>query len=200
MSLRERNRERTRQEIMASALKMFRDQGFDNVSVEMICEAAGVSRATFFNYFQQKEAIFMAVAEARLKFVRKFLSEHAKEPRSYKFQDVIDLFLGLAAENQREEKMVKYIFPQVLQRPICMEHAYTARMEFEKVLKEILIEIDKQGDRLNPNYSVDEIAGLMISIYFFTHLEWANLKDIPKNWLPEKLRTRLEMIAVGIFE
>src|SRR5690348_7990189 len=106
MSLRERNRERTRQEIVESALKLFQELGFENVSVEMICESAGVSRATFFNYFPQKEMIFTALSEGRLEFVRDFLSRHAKEPRSYKFQDVIDIFLAVTAENEREEKMV----------------------------------------------------------------------------------------------
>src|SRR6187431_649524 len=102
MSLRERNRERTRQEIVGTAIRLFQELGFDNVSVEMICESVGVSRATFFNYFPQKEMIFSAISETRLAFLRNFLSRHVKESRTYKYQDIIDLFLAVTAENERE--------------------------------------------------------------------------------------------------
>jgi AcrR family transcriptional regulator len=198
MSLRERNRERTRQEIVATAIKLFQELGFENVSVEMICEAVGVSRATFFNYFPQKEMIFTALSEARLEFVRSFLSRHAKEPLSYKYQDIIDLFLAVTGENEREEQIVKYVLPQVFQRPACLEHAMTTRREFEAALKDLLVQINEQGKRLNDHFSLEEIAQFLISIYFSTVLEWARF-DTPKGWLSETLRKRLLMAAGGIW-
>ena len=68
MTLRERNKLNTQGEIIESALKLFIEKGFDNVSVEMICENVGISRGTFFNYFPQKELIFAEMARQRLDF------------------------------------------------------------------------------------------------------------------------------------
>ncbi|MEW2622472.1 helix-turn-helix domain-containing protein [Streptomyces sp. NPDC048106] len=43
-------------EIRRAALDLFEDHGFAGVSVDEIAEAAGVSRRTFFNYFDSKAA------------------------------------------------------------------------------------------------------------------------------------------------
>jgi len=197
MSLRERNRERTRQEIVGTAIKLFQELGFDNVPVAMICESVGVSRATFFNYFPQKEMIFSAISETRLAFLRGFLSRHVKEPRTYKYQDIIDLFLAVTEENEREEQLVKYVLPEVFQRPACLEHMMVTRREFEAVLKDLLMQINEQGKQLNQRFSLEEIAQFLISIYFSTVLEWARF-DTPKGWLSQTMRKRLEMAAEGI--
>jgi AcrR family transcriptional regulator len=45
--LRERKKARTRAAIQSHALRLFRERGYDNTPVEMICEAAEVSETTF---------------------------------------------------------------------------------------------------------------------------------------------------------
>lgn len=54
-TLRERNRQRTRQDIIAAALALFVDQGYEATTVDQVAKAAGVSPATLFRYFPSKE-------------------------------------------------------------------------------------------------------------------------------------------------
>src|SRR5271166_402562 len=54
-SRRERKRERTRGEIYSAAMNLFLRRGFDAVTIEEICAAADVARATFFLHFPAKE-------------------------------------------------------------------------------------------------------------------------------------------------
>jgi AcrR family transcriptional regulator len=56
-SRRDRKRERTRVEIYTAAMNLFLRRGFETVTIEEICDAADVARATFFLHFPTKEAL-----------------------------------------------------------------------------------------------------------------------------------------------
>ncbi|WP_460344892.1 TetR/AcrR family transcriptional regulator [Actinoallomurus acanthiterrae] len=58
--LRERKKTETREALRAAAIRLFLEHGPSAVTVNDICEAARVSRRTFFNYFESKEAAVFA--------------------------------------------------------------------------------------------------------------------------------------------
>ncbi|MGY0489648.1 TetR/AcrR family transcriptional regulator [Streptomyces sp. WG-D5] len=58
--LRARRRRETRTELHAATVRLAREHGFGQVTVEMISKEAGVSPRTFFNYFPSKEAALFA--------------------------------------------------------------------------------------------------------------------------------------------
>jgi AcrR family transcriptional regulator len=53
----ERRKEETKKKILAVAMQLFRDQGFDAVSMETIAETVDIAKGTLYNYFPVKEAI-----------------------------------------------------------------------------------------------------------------------------------------------
>jgi AcrR family transcriptional regulator len=57
---RQRKKSATRDRIRASALRLFREQGYDATTVEQIATAAGVSHMTFFRYFPTKDDVALS--------------------------------------------------------------------------------------------------------------------------------------------
>ncbi|MEV8546531.1 TetR family transcriptional regulator [Streptomyces sp. NPDC051572] len=55
--LRERKRRRTRQRIAEVGMQLFLENGFDATTLDMIADAADISRRTFFAYFDSKDAV-----------------------------------------------------------------------------------------------------------------------------------------------
>jgi len=53
----------TAHRIFRSAIELMQDEGFDGVSIEKICERAGIARATFFKHFANKAAIFSVFSD-----------------------------------------------------------------------------------------------------------------------------------------
>jgi AcrR family transcriptional regulator len=68
-SLRARRRRRTAEAIVAGALGLFEEQGFERTTVDQIAEAAEISRRTFFRYFADKEEVFFAEDERLLDLI-----------------------------------------------------------------------------------------------------------------------------------
>ncbi|WP_229076648.1 TetR/AcrR family transcriptional regulator [Actinoplanes sp. DH11] len=61
--LRERRKQRTREVLVESALDLFGRRGFDNVTLDELCDTAEVSKRTFFRTFASKEQVAMSTYE-----------------------------------------------------------------------------------------------------------------------------------------
>lgn len=160
-----------RKEITDTALRLFREKGYENVSVRDICVQAGVARSTFYlNYSNKREIIDTVIADARL-------------DREEFFGDFV------AAANDFERMWI-----------LC-DRYLTVAMEFGSELVATLFSLELSGaiDILDLTHQVDEwmiklcenaqkagiilaaesagvIAPLSVSMAYYTTYEWAKRK------------------------
>ena len=67
--------ERTRAAIREAANRLFLERGIDQTTVDAICEAAGLSKGTFYLYFKRKEDLLLEYGLTRLRRIRDMLPE-----------------------------------------------------------------------------------------------------------------------------
>lgn len=74
-----RPRATSRRALERIALDLFREQGFDATTVEQISERAGVSRRTFFRYFENKAAVLWSEFDHEVETLYRLLRETPAE-------------------------------------------------------------------------------------------------------------------------
>lgn len=192
-SLREKQKHHTRTEIVRIAFELFATHGYEDVSVEMICDAVGISRATFFNYFPQKELILREIASSRVEKLKAIVTRFGEGGKKLTFDDVVALFLEVTGENTRiagssRRLLLSLWFQQVTNGPMM-----AARQEAINVLSGAIKRIPRRKAA-----APQLIAETLFAIYMATTLEWLIREDAPGGWLLSNMRARLELGLDGM--
>jgi AcrR family transcriptional regulator len=77
--LRERKKAHTRATIEDAALRLFLERGYDQVTLDEICEEAMVSLRTFFRYFTSKEDLVLGRLRDHLGLAERLFSQRAAD-------------------------------------------------------------------------------------------------------------------------
>ncbi len=108
MSRRERKKQETRSLLLTIGREMFNHNGFEKVTVDDLATAAGVSRKTFFNYYQGKSHLLREVAASWMEKNNLWASELAigEDIESVLVPPNIDQVISWVLDNRRLLKMV----------------------------------------------------------------------------------------------
>jgi AcrR family transcriptional regulator len=193
ISLREKQKHHTRAEIVRAAFELFATHGYEAVSVEMICDTVGISRATFFNYFPQKELILRDIAGTRVEKLKAIVTRFAESGKKLTFDDVLALFLEVTGENTRiagssRRLLLSLWFQQVTNGPMM-----AARQEAINILSSAIKRIPRRKAA-----APQLIAETLFAIYMATTLEWLIREEQPGTWLINTMRARLKLGLEGM--
>lgn len=106
MSLREQKRLETHARIEDAATKLVDERGFAAVTIEEICEAAGISRRTFFNYFDSKDTAVLGSPG----------SEFSVQQREQFLNEPADTILALTVRLVKSQFMEHHVSPEIHER------------------------------------------------------------------------------------
>lgn len=164
--LRERKKLQTRQQVMYSAIRLFSERGFHEVTVEEISDAANVSPSTFFRYVDSKAGAVFGLADERLAVLRRMLEDR---PETVTVLDTVhEFWLGFApdiladADVYRGQIALTDLYPSVA--------AERARV-FDKG-RALVAEFLRREDPARPSHAVEMLAALAMSAGFTAQRVW----------------------------
>jgi AcrR family transcriptional regulator len=165
--LRERKKEATRRALHDAAMRLTAEHGLDDVTVEAIADAAGVSRRTFSNYFGGKEEAVLYDAEHWMhSLLDAFASRPADEPTWTALRAALGTLPKPSGEPQwASQTRLARRYPPLLARLL----AHYA--DFERTLAALIAERENLPD--------DSLRPRVLAGAFMTALRIAALDDRP---------------------
>ncbi len=111
-SLRTRTMQTMRAEITEAAIALFREQGYDETTVDQIVSSAGMSRTSFFRYFGSKEDVVLGRFEVTLEQMCKELAARPDdEPVWVSLRRAADTLIAyMEAEQGAKRRVLQALF------------------------------------------------------------------------------------------
>lgn len=114
-SLRERRTARTRDAIVAAALELFEERGFQGTTVDEIAARADIAPRTFFRYFPTKEAVLFArAADDRAKIATAL---GARPLREHPFVSLMTVLGAYTQDTEEQENDIRLLQKISAERP-----------------------------------------------------------------------------------
>ena len=156
--LRERKKARTRASIREHALRLFRERGYHDTTVEQIAEAAEVSPSTFFRYFPTKEDVVLQDDYDPLA-IEIFEAQPAELSPIAAFRAAAaQMFGALSADDLarvRETIELMFTIPEVRARAVD---------EFVRTIDVTAAAIARRTGRSPDDFAVRNLAGALIGV------------------------------------
>jgi AcrR family transcriptional regulator len=190
--LQARRRQQTRGEIIRAAFELFGRHGYEEVSMDSVAAAAGVSRATLFNYFPQKDLILREIAAARVEKLKSILAEFGGSGKAASFETIVEMILRLCEENARIAGKSKKLLIETIFRQATQGVLLVARAEAVEALAAAM------GQFLRRKKKAKLVAETVFAVYIATMLEWLMREGDPQKWLMETMRERLLVLREGV--
>ncbi len=187
----ERRKARTRAAIVASATRLFHEQGYEQTSIQQIAEAADTGVGTLYGYFASKEDILREVLrQARNEALGKYFA--TVDERTPAIERVCRALDSLAEYLRSNRRILVAMFQVAARnRPVDEEQAVWLYNQFWELLTE---GIGRGELRRVP---VDATVRMLVTTYMTATLgigPWQGREDDPE------LRSDLETLTRGLLE
>jgi AcrR family transcriptional regulator len=133
VSLRDRNKQRVRRRILETAMSLAATRGVDAITADDISAQAEIGRATFFRYFDSKEAaVIVGFYEQRLTVLVETLG--AAPPKLGPMDAVLWTFRELGKRPDKQLKLVRLHARMVMTSPALRAKAYEFQTRYESAI------------------------------------------------------------------
>jgi AcrR family transcriptional regulator len=193
--LRERKKARLRQQIIDTAIRLFRKQGYEKTRVDDIVKILEISQPTFFRYFPSKDAVLRDVG--RLGF--ECIAEHLKSELSSKAgtaERLRRLYHSLALEAEADRPLWQAVVLSGAMDPVRSPEVRGAENIVAGLLREILAQGQKRGEITNA-FPLVHLAEFMEALYHTVVRQWTVDLTGPHR-LTERVDSAVEFFLHGV--
>ncbi|MEW6447766.1 MAG: TetR/AcrR family transcriptional regulator [Bacillota bacterium] len=192
-SLRETRKKELKEEIFLQALRLFKERGYENVTVEDITTACGIAKGTFYNYFSKKEHVLLHLGQGQIEILRESIARHARVRNVRKRLKLI--FKDLLARIDREPDLLKATVIEILRSSLLVEEELQLIAEFELLLTPLFEEAVAAG-QVSVRWNPRQLSSFLVGTYYYALFSW--LAKPAQGDVVALFHTHLDMLWDGI--
>lgn len=161
LSIRERKKKDCKYKIIWAVRESFRRNGVDAVSVNDIIELADISRATFFNYFPNREAMYAAICLEELEDMEEYVELALLEENSC--VDKIKIIFKQWVDDAKDYGTLAFRVTEAYM--MDKEHATTKELDILEMIVRLLKDGVYKGE-LKEELNCEDIAAIIIGLFY----------------------------------
>lgn len=159
-----------RRKIQTAALDLFDREGFENVSVESIAQAAGCSVGNIYHYFKSKDELALQVTDnvdEAYRELEQMYDEDIGRPAMDKLMD----FVGRTLRISVEDPVLYKAFIQAMKHPEQGALRRSDKRDYYRILCKLVSQSRDEGS-LPAGCDVDEVVEYLVAIHRGVLFEW----------------------------
>ncbi|TCS93225.1 TetR/AcrR family transcriptional regulator [Hazenella coriacea] len=191
--LRETRKRELKEQIFLQAVQLFKERGYENVTVQQIASACGIAKGTFFNYFSKKEEILLYLGESQIELFNRSMERHQgiQHPKEQIERVLSDLLLRFTEHGE----LMKLAVLEIMKSAYLIENESKSILQLKQSIV-AMIDHAKQNGKLSNHWNSEVIASTIVSIYFHTMMSWS-LHD-QNSKISDLFQQHLDVVWEGI--
>ncbi|OPH51169.1 TetR family transcriptional regulator [Paenibacillus ferrarius] len=192
--LRNERKVELKERIYLQSLQLFKEKGFDQVTIEEITQVCGIAKGTFFNYFARKEAVLFHIGSKQIESVHESMRQYVH--MTDQKEKLILIFHHLFDQYAAYPDMIGLTISEMMRSMLLMREELNLVKKFQDVLMSILEEAKKSG-QLSEHMDCADVASVLIGIYFHSIMIWVSTGEGIQR-LETIFRPKFEVVWEGI--
>ncbi|MBX8943254.1 MULTISPECIES: TetR/AcrR family transcriptional regulator [Lysinibacillus] len=192
--LRAERKKELKEHIFLQAIQLFKEKGYEAVTVQEIVSVCGIAKGTFFNYFSRKDDILLYLGTSQLEKLTKQLNhyQYIENPKALILVLLGDLLKRLTEHGE----LMKLVVMEIMKSSYLVENEYNSIQKLQKSIESI-VEQAKINGTLQSEHETTIIASSIISTYFHTLLSWS-LQQSEEKDIEALFEQHLDIVWKGI--
>jgi AcrR family transcriptional regulator len=193
--LRERKKARLRQQIVDTAIRLFRKQGYEKTRIDDIVKILEISQPTFFRYFPSKDAVLRDVGKRGFECI----AERLKSELSTKAdtaERLHRLYHAMALEAEADRPLWKAVVLSGAMDPVRSPEVRGVEGVAIRRLREILAQGQERSE-ITSAFPVVHLAEFMEALYHTVVRQWTVDLTGPHK-LTERVDSAVEFFLRGV--
>lgn len=190
ISRREANKIKCRHDILKASRRLFKEKGYDDTMIDDVADAAGISKATLYNYFPNKESLLSGTLDDQIATIRQRIRDMDGGNSYEKLKQLLEFLVVDSVPAIDVSRRVMYL------NACEASPMYGKVNEAKEILKVLVDQAKEEGVFKEDIYSI-EIVELLMSIYLNSQFQWKDIENLTEEQIRERTKRMIDLTLSG---